>query len=516
VSAAAVSALVAASTAAFGSGAAGTTVSVRTAIDWTTFDVHANQSTGNSTFDMPAYDRLVARAPDLKIVPYLARSWSVTTRQATFVLRRDAKCADGTPVTPNVVLQSFEHLIEVPKVLDQMRNLFGAGPYSVSADPKRWTFTFRTGTPYRYLLNGFAQGTSAIYCPAAIANPAALQNGMFGSGPYVLVSASHMNQIVYSKRPEWSWGPAGTTAKVLPDTLIYRYVANDTTAANLLLTGGLDVSAISGPDVDRLAANTSLTRKQAQDYGPVFLLFNQRPDRVTADPRVREALSTVVDRAAWNQAANSGYGKVTTSILMPGAECYDPATAGLVPKPSIDRARQILQADGYTLSDGKLVKDGKPLRLRLLAATIFNLGPEYLLNQLTQLGVDVDLLNSDTTVYTQNLTAGNFDLAVQFARTPSPDPGLRIAFITGPPPPAGSNYSAAAAGDVTVARWIRLATQTLGKESCAYWKQIQARYLDQHYLLPLAAATVQFFARKGVSFAGLADLTYDPAFFRVS
>ena len=91
---------------------------------------------------------------------------------------------------------------------------------------------------------------------AHLASPAVdLETHIAGSGPYTLVSAEHGNGVTWKRNDNWKWGPPGTSVKNLPETLIYKTITDDTTAANLLLTGGLTVAVVFGPDVQRLNAS---------------------------------------------------------------------------------------------------------------------------------------------------------------------------------------------------------------------------------------------------------------------
>src|SRR5262249_10908345 len=122
-----------------------------------------------------------------------------------------------------------------------------------------------------------------VICPSGLqalqSNPSALATSAYGSGPYQLVSATHGAQIIWKLRPNWHWGPAGSSTKKMPGTLVYKIVTDNTTAANLLLTGGLDLGTVTGPDVTRLLGNSSLGHISAANWFVAALAFNMRPGR---------------------------------------------------------------------------------------------------------------------------------------------------------------------------------------------------------------------------------------------
>src|SRR5262249_47791611 len=154
--------------------------------------------------------------------------------------------------------------------------------------------------------------------------------------------------------------------------VVVKVVTNETTAANLLLTGGLDIAKIGGADLNRLLSDSSVRSKSATGYYNYYMVFNQDPSRPTSDVTVRKALVSAIDQNAYNQAGNQGRGELSPSFLMPKADCFDPKTADLLPKnPGPDAARQVLLAAGYTAGpDGKLQKDGKPLVIEFTSSTV--------------------------------------------------------------------------------------------------------------------------------------------------
>jgi peptide/nickel transport system substrate-binding protein len=505
-----------------GARTAGYTVSILQTSDPITLDPQRYQGAGNSVI-ATAYDRLVALGPppQRKVVPYLATSWKIQPDSVTFKLRKDATCPDGTKITPLVVAQSFTRLVQVPKLNSQMNNLFGPGPYHIKAHRFNDTFTFGTETPFRNLIYGFTTHLASIICPAGIkasqTDLNAMLNAEYGSGPYQLVSFTHGDQLVFQKRKGWHWGPAGSTPpSQLPDKIVFKEIQNATTAANLLLTGGLDIGTITGPDVPRLLAAKSLKHYATQAYGTEPMIFNQRPGRITTDIKVRQALMTAVDPKAWNKAAFGGRGAVVPNLFAPGIECFDTKAAKFMPKPSIDRARQIMISDGYTLSGNTLVKDGKPARVRVaLDASTLGSSGEYLQNVYQQVGFDVDNAATDAPGFAQNSLSANFDVAILTVAeaTLTPSPGQQHGFTTGPVLPAGFNIANTGAGDPALASNAAVALGTLGKTSCDAFDRLMKIYLQKYYVLPLSSPTRYWFTR-GLSINPAGSIRMDISFIK--
>jgi len=466
--------------------------------DWVSFDFQANNVNHNLAAVAPAYDRLLAYGPDFELIGGLAGSWEVTPADrpttVTFKLRQDAKCEDGTAVTPSVVAASFTRLFSVKKTTDLTKGTFGAGPFDFKADDATWTFTFNTKTPFRDLEAGFAWGGSAIVCPAGLkaleTDPKALETKMYGSGPFTLSSATHASEIVFKRKDAWTWGPDNTTYKTLPETLTYKYVPKDTTAANLLLTGGMDIGWAAGTDGARLKADTSFVSKQLTNWGVWNLVFNMTPGRPTTDEALREAIGLAFDSQEYIQVVYQGQGIKTNSYLAPGMPCYDPETETIVPATSIPEAQSVLAAAGYTLSDGKLMKDGKQVTLK---ATGFNFaapaGGDYVVSQLTKLGIKVDL--DPPSGYATSTVSGNFDLGIISSTSVAPLSTKSLSIYSGAAPPDGTNFGNTAAGDQELAGLISQAYEYAGDRGCEILGQIQRLYLEKHYLRGVVAAQMQ-------------------------
>src|SRR5204862_5755185 len=138
----------------------------------------------------------------------------------------------------------------------------GPGPYTYYADDAANTFTFDFGSPFSDGIYGFLlHGGLPIVCPTGLSNPAMLEEGAAGSGPYLLEEAVHGDHVTLKRRDDWKWGPSGITAQDLPPMVTFKVVPNETTAANLLLTGGVDIGKVAGPDVPRLLAEKALSSK---------------------------------------------------------------------------------------------------------------------------------------------------------------------------------------------------------------------------------------------------------------
>ncbi len=92
----------------------------------------------------------------------------------------------------------------------------------------------------------------------------------------------------------------------------FRVIPNETTAANLLVSGDINAAQIVGPDAARLTDLQATSSQLVLGEG----WFNQAPDRVTADLAVRTALVQALDLDALANVASSGTGKRATQLAV--------------------------------------------------------------------------------------------------------------------------------------------------------------------------------------------------------
>lgn len=469
-------------------------VTVRLDGPWTTFDpTTPNLPTDNIVAAL--YDRLVYTTPDNKIVPYLASSWSQSGSVIKFTLVKGVTCSDGTPLTATLVANSFDRLLGVSNPKTKSGNVpgeFGPGPFTVTADDAAGIFTLNLGTTWGSALQSIAGGDAYVICPKGLA-AGALNDAAYGSGPYTIASEDRATQITLKLRSDWTWGPIGRTAKDMPGQLIYRIVSSDSTAANLLLTGGIDIARVQGVDIKRLLAEKSLGRLKATPWYTNGMWLNPTAGHVTADPAVREAIFTAISADGWVASALGGEGTATTSLFATSAPCFNPATAQYIPKTDLTKAKQILLAAGYTAdSSGKLSKNGQPLTILVVGEMAQASGPEYVQSQLTQVGFTVNLFNGDHVTYsTSYLQPGKFDIIVPGIA--SNTLGTFVVNQSGPPPPVGRNFSRIQ--DPALDQLIQKALQESGTQACTDWGAVQIAWLKNHYIRPLGAQNFWWFSK---------------------
>ena len=191
--------------------------------------------------------------------------------------------------------------------------------------------------PNPFMLQGLA--LVDMVCTAGLDDRTMLTRGALGSGPFRLVEAVSGDHYTVAARSGYRWGPGGATtaAPRLPARVVLRVVSNETTAANLVLTGGVNVAQIVGDERARLNRAGLFRRVLAARRSMFF--FNQKAGRPAADARVRRAIVQAVNLQQFGTVATSGRG-LRDATLPKCSTRRAPATASRGPcRPTIPPPR---------------------------------------------------------------------------------------------------------------------------------------------------------------------------------
>lgn len=456
---------------------------VRIAEDPGTLDPHTGKSGTSLVIAGYLYDTLVGRSPEGKVVPRLATDWEVSPTSATFTIREDITCSDGTPLKPSDIAANFERLKDPKTQSPYAVNFLGSTAYTVTSDDAAGTFSIETPEPFGALLYNLS-GFPRIVCAAGLDDTTTLERASHGTGPYVLEKVSPGDRYTLKAREGYAWGPEGSTAAEgrAPDTVELVVVPNDTTAANLLLSGGLDLASVDGPERARLEERDEIASQDVAQ-GITTLLINQAEGHPGADAAIREALVHAVDRGAMTQAGLGQYGAVADSLLLPDAPCYAPSTGESLPDFDVDAARTVLE--------------GKGLSLKIYSIGVA--GSEYVSETWRALGVDTELNVGDQTGPGMDVIFGGGDWdAVLLPFSGVVQLSTMAPILTGESPPAGSNFAS-----VDNPTFLRLATEasaSVGDGACESASEAQRQVFQNSDIAPMSFITSGIFYRHGVEY----------------
>lgn len=487
----------------------GGTVKIRSIDDLDTYDP---AKTGAPNMAVQAieltYDRLVYMNPQGKVEPYLASSWTSTPNSLTLTVRKGPTCDDGTPITAGVVANSLRYALSKSTASPYLQYVVGPGALkSITADTGANTVTITLTKPYNALLTALATAfPTSIICPAGLKNPKSLGAAPAGSGPYVLDKSRSQrgSTYVFTLRKNYNWGPGGWTAQKggIPTTIIERVATDETTGANLLTTGEVDIAPVFGINEQRVQANSSAYTfsTSALQMGSWGAVFNQSGGRVGADPAVRHAAFLALDGSSMVKAAFSNLGVAFNTMLTPNMQCYNPALGNSAVGYSVAQAKQVLEQDGYEPgSGGIMTKDGKPLKLKMVMWNTTNQLGDYMQQQLKQIGIDSTVQNTDINTWISALfTTKNYDLSVYAYYSSFPNPVIMPA-----------QDSSLSINDPTYFKLSEQAEEAPASSQCQAWDKALTRAQTSYDVKPMGVSKNVWFG-KGWKFAAPYNVLIDP------
>lgn len=441
------------------------------------------------------YDSLVNLRADGTFVSGLAEEWSANANGATFVLRDDVTCSDGTPLTAGHVAGALTYVTDLENQSSKLEML-PTVPFTVTGDDSTRTVTVALESPFGFLLNTI--GLVPIVCPRGLADIEILASGSDGTGPFVLTEAVPGQSYTFTVRDGYTWGPDGasTNAPGTPATVIIRVIANETTAANLLLSGELNLAMISGQDHQRLVAQGLAKFERPRQS---FVWFNQAGDRPAADRAVREALVRAIDLPELIEVYTAGIGDPVTGLVgMDPKPCEGDTVTGNLPEFDVAAAEELLDEAGWpTGTDGIRAKDGRPLAIDLhyvpTTSSFERPAAELLAQKWEAIGADVTITTDTGATLSQVLfETTNYD--VYFTPMLFNLPSAAVPYLSGPVPPNGLNFSG-----IRNDRYGELVAEAAtlpAPESCEFWNRAEEALLEQLDFLPVGSQSVAYYLQK--------------------
>lgn len=439
-----------------------------------------------------AYDSLVAVDPDGEVVPQLAESWELAGDTLTMQVREGVTCSDGAEFTAQTAADNLSWIAD-PANQSQYLGIYL--PPGAVASAKGSTLTIELAGPAPFVLNGLS--SVSMVCESGLADRAALASETHGTGPFVLTETSPGSSYVYEVREDYAWGPDGaaTSETGTPDAVNVHVVANDTTAANQLLTGELNAATVTGAgDADRVAAAGLESHEVYSLAGEQS--FNHAPGHPTSDSAVRMALTQALDLEELQTVLTSGQGEPATRLAVSApSACDGNSVEGAVPGTDVEAARAALDDAGWVEgSDGARAKDGQELAITFAYANFLGPGAsaaaELAASAWEEIGVDVDLKGITLTDFTALTASGDWDVLWVPFNVTSPD--QLVAILSGAAPPDGNNFAAIDNDDYV--EHVTKAMALPGAEGCAEWLAAESALFEQADLVPFANTVLRTFA----------------------
>jgi peptide/nickel transport system substrate-binding protein len=339
----------------------------------------------------------------------------------TFQLRPDIKWSDGSPLTPDDVVFSYQ-LYYDHKYDGLLGNSRPNGiRYIKSVTANGNTITMQANSRYApFLLN---YGGVPIVPKKILGQKTAaeLNTDAFNSGPpisngkFKFQSWAKGDKIVLARNDLYFGGPVNV------DSWVYKKVPDSVAVLQQLKTGEIDVGRLDPSTFEEAKAASNLNVLSFQTFGYDEFVFQLDPAKqqgqVLGDLAVRQALIYGLDRQSMVNAAYFGQAQVASSILPPISWAYNKDAS---PKYSYDtkKAAALLDGAGWKMgSSGVREKAGQKLTLDLVTNadnTVRLKNLQIMQDQWKKIGVDAQIRSLANLVQLSNLLTVDRNFGVLF------------------------------------------------------------------------------------------------------
>lgn len=430
-----------------------------------------------------AYESLIAVTSEGDLEPWLAESWEETGTEVVFTLKDGITCSDGSEFTGQTVADNLNYNADPANATFSYGSVIDE-KISATADGSTVTVTSTENNPFLAV----NIGTIQLVCDAGLADPTTMSDATDGTGLFALSDIKPGDTYTFTKRDDYTWGPDDVTSDTegLPDTIEARVISDESTAANLLVSGEINAATISGADRARLDA-AGLTSVGVRN--PVgMMLFNEKEGRPFADPLVREALSIAIDRDEVGTVIADGEGMESTSLVTKNPLlCVADEPTWTLPDTDLDRAAELLDEAGWLLdSDGLRYKAGEPLTIKFVynAPTSTHAAAAELVKETWDgLGVTTELSGNDAAAWSEQLYS-SFDWDTGWVQIAPGGPVLLSVFFDGATPDLGGlnfmwvdnpEYSALVAE----------ASSATPEDACGIWNEAENELIERFDVFPV-------------------------------
>lgn len=361
----------------------------------------------------------------MRLVPGLAQAYTVSPdgRTFSFVLRDDAVWEDGSPVRAVDAVFTIRSVVD-PKIPSPVFKSVFDGLLSVDATGEK-TFTVRFREPYAYRAMSFVLPLLPERRFAGKPFLSAADNrSPFSNGPYRFVSWKPEQEIVLERNPK-AWGERGHF-----DRIIFRILPEDSVAYRSLVAGDLEETRLDSTAKARAAQDPQFAAccrlVEYYDLGWNYIALNNRSP-LFEDPRVRRAMTMLLDRAAIVRNLFQGSARILSGPWAPDSPVYDATVSPLPFDPA--GAVALLEAAGWHDSNGDGVRDrgGREFAFDLLVSTGTTAGrqiDETFAAELARAGIRASVRPVEWAAFSERVDAGDFEAAslAWSASDPNPDP----------------------------------------------------------------------------------------------
>ena len=448
------------------------------------------------------YDRLMARVWDepFTMYPLIAERYEMPEDRSsiTFDLNPAARFHDGSPITTDDVLFSFETLKDEGR--PNMRNVYRLVDRTEKLGENGIRFTFK---------DGYDRETALIIAMMPVLSKSWWDGRVFDStiletpnlnGPYTVESIDPGRSITYKRKNDyWAKDLLANKGHYNFDQITYDYYRDDTIAFESFKAGDLNfrrefdvgkwASSYNFPAIENNSVVKTALPHQRPEKARGFIFNTRRPP--FDDIAVRQALSLLFNYDWVNKNLYHGLYTPIQSYFPNSELAYD--THHLSPDQALDlrtrmrEASALLKKSGWAIQNGVQTKNGLPLSFEILINA-----PEeekIALNfkkTLERLGIQARIRVMDTAAFLGRLNVYDYDMVSYYWQS-SLSPGTEQILYWGcaaANEPSRWNYPGIC--DPEIDALAESVPRTKDRESLIKtMRELDHKLQEGHYMIPL-------------------------------
>jgi len=344
------------------------------------------------------YEGLLRAELDGSLEPVLASEWTANEDGLTydFKLRGGAMFADGTPVTAEDVVASFERLKSdgLPYAQDRFKSLesveaLDEGQVRFNLSQPDAGFLLNLGNP-------FVVGSAILSKEWLESNDP--KTAMMGTGPYEMVSYVPNQELVLRRNPNY-WDADGAPEI---ENLTIRYMPEQSAQIAGMVSGQIDLMFPSAESMLQISRMDNIGSKAVASTNTVRININTNKEPFS-NVDFRRAMSLSLSRE--DVVAGAFLGEATPSAPVPPAYSWgsDPSELEYQTQ-DIERAKALLAQAGYP--------DGVDITLNHLAgyASYLDRFADVIKQNMAEVGIRVTIEANQTAVWLDKQNSANYDI----------------------------------------------------------------------------------------------------------
>lgn len=345
------------------------------------------------------FDSLVEVNDRGQLAPSLALHWSYSDggRAITFSIRPGVRFSNGARLTARSVAQNFDALRRLPGeegVLGPLRRV-----QLVGGDRIRLVLAY----PFRNLLQNLV-GVGIVDVPAERKEGSRACFNPIGSGAFKVQSVGPgFSTVTLVRNPLHNWAPAWhhNHGPAYLSSVVVKVINSDATAVSELLSGGLDITQVPGPEIGRVRGTPNVKLHNSYEDALTLLGFNISHPPFNR-PAVRRAVAEAINRQALINVAQNGLARPAYGPIASNDPFYDHKARKYAPRYDPAAARRVLAANHAT----------GPYTLVAYDIPMFAVTAEFIQAELAQVGMTVNVVTKPLPDVQALWHQGAFDLNI--------------------------------------------------------------------------------------------------------